>query len=136
MKLIKKIFLWIFLAVSLGSGVYWANDQGYFKNTPLAKVSWPEVALPEKLSSELSDKLKLPEKISTNNINQEKISEIAQDATNQTQELTSKAQEVSEHAQKILGESVKEGEEVPLHEKALDYGKYIYCKEVVKEYEE
>lgn len=132
MKLIKKLFLILLIVVGLSSGVYWANAQGYFNNTPLANISIPEIKLP----SQISDKIKLPEKISTDGINKEKIDEIAQDASTQTKELATKAQEVGEHAQKILGTTVQEGEvQPPIHERALEYGQYIYCKEVVREYE-
>jgi hypothetical protein len=130
MKLIKKLLLVILLVVGLGAGVYWANGQGYFENTPLASISWPENFPNIKIPSQVS------EKISSENIDQEKFDKITQDAASQTQELTLKAQELGEHAQKVLGESVQENtDQPPIHEKVIEYGQYIYCKEVVKEWE-
>lgn len=132
MKVVKKFLLVILLIVALGSGVYWAQTQGYFENSPLANISIPEINLP----SQITDKVKLPEKLSPSDNDTQKIKDLAQDATEQTKELSSKALVVGDQAQKILGESVKAGEEKPIHESALEYGKYIYCKEVVKAYEE
>lgn len=141
MKIIKKLLFVVLIVVVLGTGFYWANNQGYLKNTPLANISLPSslqnVAILKNSSSSLNSF-----------IEQEKIQEIAKDATNQTQILTEKVGEVGGHAQKVLGNSIQsandkdnDGSEAsengnkPLHERTLEYGKYLYCKQVVAEYE-
>lgn len=55
----------------------------------------------------------------------------------QIETLTERGKEVGEHVSKVLGESIQASEdEVPIHERAFEYGRYIYCQEVVREYEE
>lgn len=128
MKLLKKLLLVILGVVAMGSGVYWAKSQGYFDNTPLAQVSLPQLQLPSLAS--------LSPKNLTKNLNKENLENISKDAEQQTQTLTSKAKEVGEHAQNVLGDSIQADEEQPpLHERAIEYGQYIYCKGVVEEYE-
>jgi len=60
-------------------------------------------------------------------------------AESQVTEVSQKTTEVGAHAENILGSSVTaagEGEATPIHEKAFEYSKYIYCKQVVGDYEE
>ena len=53
----------------------------------------------------------------------------------QLKTLTQKSNEVKDHLVKLSGE-IKESEDgSALHEKAFEYGQYIYCQEIVKEYE-
>ncbi len=65
----------------------------------------------------------------------------------QTQELTSRGQEVSEHVSNILEKYIKPTEETqsnedasdnqdkPIYEETLDYGRYLYCQQVIKDYD-
>lgn len=48
-----------------------------------------------------------------------------------------RGKEVSTHAQKVLGASVtvNENEESSLHNRAFEYGRYLYCQQVISEYE-
>lgn len=59
------------------------------------------------------------------------------DASSQLQTLSQRAGEVGQHAQNVLGTSIQvnEEEKKPIHESAIEYGRYIYCKQVVTEYE-
>lgn len=59
------------------------------------------------------------------------------DAGDQIKTLTERAGEISQHAQNVLGASIQKNdkEAVPIQESALEYGKYIYCKQVVNTYE-
>lgn len=51
--------------------------------------------------------------------------------------LTERSMEIGEHVGAVLGESVSEveAENQPLHERAIEYGQYMYCKGIVEEYE-
>jgi len=65
----------------------------------------------------------------------------------QTQELTSRGQEVSEHVGNILEKYIKPTEETqssedasdnqdkPIYEETLDYGRYLYCQQVIRDYD-
>jgi hypothetical protein len=59
------------------------------------------------------------------------------EAAEQTQVLSSRAQEVGGHVQQVLGTAVEAApeEKKPIHTRAVEYGRYVYCKQVVKEYE-
>lgn len=59
------------------------------------------------------------------------------DATQQLQVLSQRAGEVGQHAQNVLGSSIQVNESVkkPIHESAIEYGRYVYCKQVVTDYE-
>jgi len=96
------------IIIVIGGAVYWALNQGYLDNTPLAKLKQDDVDL------------------------------ITQDVGEQTKILGERAKKTGEHIQQVLGESVKVNEaenDQALHEKAFDYGRYIYCKQVVEEYD-
>lgn len=60
------------------------------------------------------------------------------DAGSQFKILGERAGEITQHSQNVLGKSIQKNEKeaTPLHESALEYGKYIYCKQVVDLYEE
>jgi hypothetical protein len=66
-----------------------------------------------------------------------KVQNTTTDASSQLQTLTQRANEVGQHAQNVLGSSIQvnEEEKKPIHESALEYGQYIYCKQVVMDYE-
>lgn len=59
-----------------------------------------------------------------------------QEVEQQVTTLTERSAETLTQTKQVLGESITaHPDEQPLHEKALEYGQYIYCKQVVKEYE-
>lgn len=59
-----------------------------------------------------------------------------QEVDEQVSVLSERSQEAFSQTQKVLGESITANpEKQPLHEKALEYGQYIYCKQVVDQYE-
>ena len=68
----------------------------------------------------------------TENIETPKIDQLPEVAT-----LTERSQELTDHVGTVLGDSVNEvdAEQQPLHERAMEYGQYLYCKGIVEEYE-
>ena len=67
---------------------------------------------------------------------------------NQTQQLTTKGQEVGTHVNNVLENYIKPTEKnqssenysadeqkKPIYEETLDYGRYLYCQQVIKDYE-
>lgn len=65
------------------------------------------------------------------------VQSVTTDASSQLHTLTQRAGEVSQHAQNVLGSSIEVNHEIkkPIHESAIEYGRYIYCKQVVTDYE-
>lgn len=57
--------------------------------------------------------------------------------TDQLSTLSSRAKEIREYAQNAFNSGVKiDGEnQTPLHERAIEYGQYVYCKQVVEDFE-
>ncbi|MBD3279262.1 MAG: hypothetical protein GF390_00960 [Candidatus Pacebacteria bacterium] len=108
MRLIKISLLLVFFVVLGAAGLYYANNKGWLAQTPLANLDQTEIQL------------------------------LTQDAGNQTRVLSDRAQEVNQHLQQVLGTSVQvnEQENEALHQRAFEYGRYLYCKQVVKEWEE
>lgn len=67
----------------------------------------------------------------------------AQTAEKEISQLSTRSEEVKKHADNILGaakslESPFEAtaDSTPIYEKTFEYGKYVYCKQVVEDYEE
>lgn len=89
------------------------------------------------------------------------IKGITDNISSQTQELTTRGQEVSDHMSNILGAYIKPTDSVtnnsnddnsdenssssennstneidkPIYEETLDYGRYLYCQQVIEDYE-
>lgn len=69
------------------------------------------------------------------------LAPISDEANSQLEILSQRAQNVASQSQQVLGETIKVNEgdsnnDKPTHEKAFEYGRYIYCKQVVEDYEE
>lgn len=105
---IKKILFFVLIITVLVATIYYAYNKGYLNNTPLV------------------------------NIHKQDVQNFTQDAQEQSQILGSQAQKASLQLQQVLGESIQvdEDNDKPLYAKTIDYGKYLYCKQVVKDYEE
>lgn len=62
----------------------------------------------------------------------------SQDTKDQLYLLSNRSNQVGGQIQQVLGTYVQVNEEEtkqPLHEKAFEHGQYLYCKQVVSEYE-
>lgn len=108
MKLIGKILITAGIILAIVYVVYFAGTQGWLKNTPLK------------------------------NFDYEQLNFLSQESVEQTKVLTERAKETGEHVQHILGDKVEvdeERKEKALHEKTIDYARYLYCKQVVTDWE-
>lgn len=101
---------------------------------------------PQKLAQSIIPKIKstplAPITTKLENLDIDKLSQEFQSGVKEAEleivTLSKKTTEVSEHAGNVLGSSVTPADEnitTPMHEKAFEYGKYIYCKQVVGDYE-
>ncbi len=85
----------------------------------------------------------LPENIPT--IPKEKIEEVKTntptfnsvqgETQTQLEIFSARARELGSYAQEALKTGIQEDNSQPVHEKAIEYGQYIYCKQVVESYE-
>lgn len=78
------------------------------------------------------------------------VPQLPQNVTDQTKVLGERTAEVTSHVQNVLGAYVQNNAsdeagtggtsnnisaEQPIHEAAFEYGRYMYCQQVVKDYE-
>lgn len=121
-----KLFLFILLAAIVGTFYYFGDPQKLIGTI-----------VPKLKATPLAPAVEKMEHIDT----QEITKNFQQGVKNAESEITGLSQrttEVSEHAGNVLGSSIEpapEGNSTPIHEKAFEYGKYIYCKQVVDDYE-
>ncbi len=108
MKLIGKIIITILVILAILYGIYFAGTQGWLVNTPLKDLDY------------------------------NMFNFLQQENLEQTKVLTDRAKETGEHVQQILGDQVEVDEDQakkPLHEKTIEYARYLYCKQVVEDWE-
>jgi hypothetical protein len=108
MKLIGKIAIAIVILLAITYGISYAGTQGWLEKTPLKNWDYGQLNVFEK------------------------------GTIDQTKVLTERAKETGEHVQQILGDTVQvdeQGKEKPLHEKTIEYARYLYCKQVVNDWE-
>ena len=104
----KKLLNLVLVVIIVIVAIYFAGEQGWLNKTPLK------------------------------NFDHQQLNVFSQQASEQTKVLTSKAKETGEHVQKVLGDNIEvneAGQEKPLHEKTIEYARYLYCKQVVETYE-
>jgi len=102
----KKTFSFFIIAAIIGSGFYFA----YKKN-------W----IPQSIKDQ---------------VDKDAWQKISKDMKEQGGVLASKSAEAKTHLSQVLGESTDESDSTKApHEKALEYGRYLYCKQVVEDYE-
>lgn len=71
----------------------------------------------------------------------EQFAPLSIEAQKQLEIVSERTQEIGEQSQQVLGETIKVNEaatssDKPMYEKAFDYGRYVYCKQVVDDFEE
>lgn len=115
-----KRFLLGILALSLiAAGAYTAYNRGLLNdNSLLAKLPFKRNEITKQVDAEV-------------------LQNIANSAESQSGELFTRAGVVLGETKEAINEVVKpSNNEKAIHEKAFEQARYIYCQEVVKEYEE
>jgi len=90
-----------------------------------------------KQQSWLSDEKTAPIDETLSKINAEDLQNLGQDGLEEIKILSQKAKQAGGVAQKLAQDAikVKENDDKSISDKAFEYGRYIYCQEVVKQYE-
>lgn len=113
MQIVKLILLVILIGVLSVAGLQVAANRGLIDSNPLAGVVAAAFQLTQPATT------LIPPNIS------EQIGILSARTGTVTQEVGT-----------VLGSSVQvEKEELPLHQRALQHGRYLYCQQVVKDYE-
>lgn len=130
--MLRKLFT-IIIAIALVVFAYkFAKNKGWLNNEIFSKIeeSLPKsITLPWQKDKEIEfDQI---------DFKQEDFKNLGENGVSQIKILTEKAKEAGGVAQEFVQEAVKvdENGEQNISEKAFEYGKYIYCQEVVKQYE-
>ena len=95
------------------------------------------------MESALPDKITLPWQknkeldLDQMKFSQEDVDKLGENGLSQIKILAEKAKDAGDVAQGFVEQAVKvdEDKDKNISEKAIEYGKYIYCQEVVKQYE-
>lgn len=130
---VKHFLLAILWLVLITAGIYVAYQRDVFAALP--KVNETISALFNKKSSETPTLGITP----LNNLDQEKLETAFSDASSQLKVLSARGQETGVMSSQVLGDFIQvneEDNEKSTSEKALEYGRYLYCQQVVKEWEE
>jgi len=109
MKNLPRIIGSIAIIFGLIYGLYYAGTKGWLANTPLKNLDF------------------------------EKLNFLSQGNLDQTKVVSSRVKEAGEHVQEVLGDQIEvdeTAEKQPLHEKTIEYARYLYCQQVVNEYEQ
>lgn len=127
MSLIKRLLFFILIIVILATGIYWASQNNYLQNASLNKIA--------KFFTDNKILEKMPWTKNQENSQWQKISSDIQD---QSKILSERAKKTSSHVRQVLGTNIEVNKQKkqPVHQKAFDYGRYLYCKAVVEEWEE
>jgi hypothetical protein len=128
----RKILIIIFSLVLLFGAYRYAKSKGWLSNNIFSQI---EDVVPNKITLPWQKDKEL--QIDQINFNQEDLDKLGQDGLSQIKILTEKAKDAGGVAQDFVQEAitVDENKDKNISEKAFEYGKYIYCQEVVKQYE-
>jgi hypothetical protein len=146
MHLIKKTLIIGFLLVLASAGAFAMYNRGAFDGIKFDQVAafsgFFENQVRPRLPNPIANmfpKSEVP--IASTTATESANTQVAltpQTAQTEIQTLTERSQEVSQEIGKVLGEYVQVNEEdvnKPLHEKAFEYGQYLYCQQVIKQFE-
>jgi hypothetical protein len=131
-KLLKIIFRIALCLLLLAFVYYLAKSNHWLPETVFAQIESkiPTITLPWNKDAKLE--------LSEINYSQEDLEKLGADGLKQVKTLTDKAKDVGEIAQDFVEEVVQvdaSDSSKNVSEKAFEYGRYIYCQEVVKQYE-
>lgn len=114
-----KLLLFLVILTAIGYGALWA---GY-----TYQVIPP--ALAERIPPSIADHFAAQQP--------QDFSELTQSAQQQIQSAVTQAIQTTQTSQNILGEYIEATpqEDQALHQKAFEYGRYLYCQQVVEEWQ-
>lgn len=131
----RRLFVALLIVIGISAVGFWYLGSKVDESVnPLDNVLGTSSFLPEsvtKLFSKASDgAAKLDTEATTN-----QVAEQFNSTAEQLKETSERSLEVAKHAGNVLGTAVTATNSAPLHERALEYAQYTYCKQAVAEYE-
>jgi len=131
-KLLKIIFRVVLFLLFFILIYYLSKSNHWLPETVFAQIEskLPTITLPWNKDAKLE--------LGEINYSQEDLEKLGEDGLKQVQTLADKAKDVGAAAQNFVDEVVQvdaSDSSKNVSEKAFEYGRYIYCQEVVKQYE-
>ena len=130
--MLRKLFIVLFSLLLLFIAYRFARAKGWLANEIFSQM---EDKLPKTVSLPWQKDKDL--ELKQLDFKQKDLEKIGEDGLSQIKILTEKAKEAGTVTQSFVEEVVQEDTESEknISEKAFEYGRYIYCQEVVKQYE-
>lgn len=143
LSLLKKPLLILLLLATIGGGIYYfqkKNGQVLGKETEIGQyVEKNFPAVNEAIKKLPFSSRVLGEQTTANNSNDIKnesfIKNTADLTSQQLEILGNNGSKVKDQLSEFVSQIKESTQSTPLHEKAFEYGQYMYCQQVVKEYE-
>lgn len=123
----RKLLIILVTALLLFFAYKFAKSQGWLPSNVFSQIE-----------EKMPDQINLPwQKDQEFNFEKQDFEKLGEEGLSQIKTLAQKAKEAGTVGQEFVQEIVKvdENNEKNISEKAFDYGRYIYCQEVVKQYE-
>lgn len=129
-KILRKIVFFLLIVLVLIGLSLFAYQKGWLKKHPLKNT---KIDLQSFKIKKDDGKIK----IEGIEFDQAELENIGEDGLKQIKTLSEKAASAGSVTQSFVQEAIQvdNNEDKNISEKAFEYGRYIYCKEVVKEYE-
>ena len=130
--MLRKLLTIIFVGLLIFGAYKLAKANNLLPSAVFSKVG--EI-IPDKITLPWNKEKEI--KIDEVKVEQKDLEKLGTDGLTQIQILADKAKEAGGVAQDFVEDVVKvdESSDKNISEKAFDYGRYIYCQEVVKQYE-
>ncbi len=130
--MLRKLFVVVIFLIILFFAYKLVKAKEFFPNQFFSNI---EKQIPKKISLPWGNQQDI--KLDNIKISQKDFEKLGENGLSQVKILAEKAKEAGSVAQGFVQEVVKEDKDSDknISEKAFEYGKYIYCQEVVKQYE-
>jgi len=130
--MLRKLLITIFALLILFGAYQFAKAKNLLPSHVFSKI---EELIPDKITLPWNKEKEI--KLEEVKVEQKDLEKLGEDGLSQIQILAEKAKQAGSVAQEFVEEVVKvdKDNEKNISEKAFEYGRYIYCQEVVKQYE-
>ena len=135
MPMKRKLFFLLVLILALAAVVFvYILPKAGQSGQSMPEILGISQFLPESISQTLTKATETAQQLSPTKTTTD-LSQQLSDTTEQLKETTGRSLEVAKHAGNVLGTAVSATNSTPLHERAIEYAQYTYCKQAVAEYE-
>lgn len=125
MRFYKTRLFILFMIVAAGATFYYFGDSEKLTSKTLEIIN----------QTPLKSVVSQTDTIDKDKLDQD-IKDTIQNAKEEITTLGERSKDVQEHTGNVLSSTIEATEDAtPIHEKAFEYGRYVYCKSIVKDFE-